>query len=325
MIDPNLPQENDNLSLLSIDRTLEKRIDQMLEGALELRQWLFDVFRQGLGNLQTQPDSAWEAIAAGMSNAKLTAIARRIRKLKKLSTLPNWPAIFLQELADYYLFAEAFTRIRELPSNYQEELLNQGGRTPKEKDVFETQQTVEDHWLIVGQKLGHDEDLRFQRTWLLGNQSAQTALLLEYAWRDTPFKYEWKVGSALTGKMTFYPGLYPLRAAISEFQPSSDPFTGLLPHTAFADFAALYATAVGKNPWIGVFPCLLENVTAIAKNGDIWLVDQQKNSIPVASIGNTAWKILAHSGGFPVTIFGEWREGLFSALSVIDNGSIVSL
>ena len=297
----------------------------MLEGALELRQWLFDVFRQGLGNLQTQPDSFWEAIAANMSNAKLTAIARRIRKLKKLSTLPNWPTVFLQELADYYLFVEAFTRIRELPPNFQEELLNQGGRTPKEKDVIETQQTIEDHWLIIGQKLGQDEDLRFQRTWLLGNQSAQTALLLEYAWRDTPFKYEWKVGAAFAGKMTFYPGLYPLRAAISEFQPSSDPFTGLLPYAAFVDFATLYATAVGKNPWVGVFPFLLEKVTAVAKNGDIWLVDQQKNSIPLASAGDTPWKILAHSGGFPVTVFGEWREGLFSALSVIDNGSIVSL
>jgi hypothetical protein len=153
MIDPNLPQENDNSSL-SIDRTLEKRIDQMLEGALELRQWLFDVFRQGLGNLQTQPDNAWEAIAANMSNAKLTAIARRIRKLKKLSTLPNWPTIFLQELADYYLFAESFTRIRELPPNFQEELLNQGGRTPKEKDVIDAQHAIKDQWLVIGQKFG---------------------------------------------------------------------------------------------------------------------------------------------------------------------------
>jgi hypothetical protein len=98
-----------------------------------------------------------------------------------------------------------------------------------------------------------------------------------------------------------------------------------LPHSAFVDFAALYATALGKNPWIGIFPCLMENITVATKNGDIWLVDQKKNSIPVASIGNTAWKILAHSGGFPMTVFGEWREGLFSALSVIDNGSIVSL
>jgi hypothetical protein len=133
------------------------------------------------------------------------------------------------------------------------------------------------------------------------------------------------VGAAFTGKMTFYPGLYPLRAAISEFQPSLDPFTGLMPHSAFVDFATLYATAVGKNPWIGVFPCLLEDVTAVAKNGDILLVDKQKNAIPVAAIGDSHWKILAHSGGYPVTIFGEWREGLFSALSVIDNEGIVSL
>lgn len=325
MIDPNLPQENDNLSFFA-DRTLEKRVDQMLEGALELRQWLFDVFRQGLGNLQTQTDSSWEAIAANMSNAKLTAIARRIRKLKKQITLPNWPTIFLQELADYYLFVEAFSRIRELPPNFQEELLNQGGRTPKEKEVIDQQKSIEDQWLIIGQKFGQDEDLRFQRTWFLGNLSAQTALLLEYAWRDTPFKFEWKLGAAFTGKMTFYPGLYPLRAAISEFQPSSDPFTGLFPHEAFVDFATLYASAVGKNPWVGVFPCLLENVMAVAKNGDIWLVDKKKNAIPVtATGGGSHWKLLAHSGGYPVTVFGEWQEGSFSALSVIDNGLIVSL
>lgn len=324
MIDPNLPQQNDNPSLI-IDRNLEKRIDQMLEGVLELRQWLFDVFRQGLGNLQTQPDSSWEAIAANMSNAKLTAIARRIRKLKKLNTLPNWPTIFLQELADYYLFAEAFSRIRELPPHYQEELLNQGGRTPKEKDVIDNQQAIEDQWLVIGQKIGQDEDLRFQRTWFLGNSSSQPALLLEYAWRDTPFKYEWKVGAAFAGKMTFHPGLYPLRAAISEFQPSIDPFTGLSPQLTFVDFATLYATAIGKNPWISVFPGLFENVTPVAKNGEIWLIDTQKNAIPVATIGDSRWKIVAHSGGYPITVFGEWQEGFFSPLSVIDNGGIVAL
>ncbi len=297
----------------------------MIEGAQELRQWLFDAFRQGLGNLQSQPSDAWEAIASSMSNAKLATIARRIRKLKKLRNLPDWPSLFIYELADFYLFAEAFIHIREFPINFQEELLTQGGRTPKEKDLLETCQPIEDQWLIIGQTFGTDEDLRFQRTWLVGSHTAQMALLLEFAWRDTPFKYEWHVGSVYEGGLVFYPGLYPLRAVVSTLHLSSSPFLGLRPFEVFTDFADIFAQASAKNPWIGVFPCLLENVSAVAKDGKVFLVDPGQHFFSLTEQGDVPWKVLAQSGGRPITLFGEWKEATFSALTLIHEGSVILL
>ena len=316
-------QKLDQQTVAKIKRS-EKRMLLMEKGVVELENWLIDLVEQGLAVAEKHPASFWDSFAARMVDAKLGSIGRRIRLFKSLFLLNNWPQVLLGELGDMYLFVQAFKKIELLPDTLQQEILTVAGVALKKDEVLESK-GINDHWLVVGQTSGIEENLRFRRSWLRGEKSQKDALILDFAWGNNPFPVDWKVGMSLIGEVVFYPGAFPSRALIKKFTWSDKSFDGLLAHVDLHSFSEQYAKAVAANPWIRSFPALLDLVTPYYEDNRFILVDQAKKFIPLQPVENVGWKIMAISSGQPVQLFGEWDGAHFFPLSIVKENRLISL
>lgn len=306
------------------EKTKDERFKLMERGVAELETWLFDFIRQGLGRPEVQTPSFWDDFAARMVDAKLGSIGRKIRLFKNVINKADWHERLLESLSDLYLFVRAFKKLEGLPASMQQELLNFAGVNPK-KDELVQQQGLKDSWLVIGQTFGVEENLNFRRTWLIGAQSGQIALLLDFVWGRNPFPLEWNPGNVFNGELVFYPATQPLRALVKNFEWSNSPFEGLKGFATLEAFATSYAEVVSKSPWLVNFPVLLESVTPVLEDKTLYLVDAQNKRIKVEHKSGDYWKILALSGGQTLAFFGEWDGRCFRPLSAISGGRIVKI
>ena len=205
----------------------DKRMQQMEAGVYDLERWLTDLMEQGLASIEKLPSKQWDDFAAKMVDAKLGGIARKIRLIKQLFQTDNWPEKVMKELAELFLFTQAFQRFDTLSAKIQKELLTIAGVSIKKEEVLQ-QAGIKDHWLIVGQRTYTEEKLQVRRTWLLGEKSQHYALLLDFAWGRQDFADKWTVGSAIVAEVVYYPGAYDQRALIKKFELSLEPFDGFI-------------------------------------------------------------------------------------------------
>jgi hypothetical protein len=314
-------QGADRRRLEQRERTRDKRIEAMRDGAADLERWLLDLVRLGLAAAAQQPEEFWENTAARMVDAKLGSVGRRIRQWKALLRAPDWHELLLGEIAELYLLARSLRRLDQLPPDLRQEALSTAGQ-PMKREAVLAQPAVADRWLIAGRAEGADEQLRYRRSWLLGARTRRTALLLDFAWGDAPFDPPLQPGTALQADLCFYPGAFPLRAALrDDHYPSDDPFD-LAP--GFADFSAFldaFAGALGANPWLYAFPALLDDVRPALHEDRLFLVDRSNQAIAAATPAR--WPLLALSAGHSVSVFGEWDGKSFQVLSAVAEGRLV--
>jgi len=306
------------------ERIASKRYLSMQEGVIELKQWLSNLIRQGLAIAKEQPPSFWDDFAARMVDAKLGSIGKQIRSAKLLLLEEDWHDRLLGLVADLHLFAQSFQQLDRLPAKFQDELISYAGVNVK-KDLVLAQKGIFDHWLILGQTFGEEERLRYRRTWLLGEQSGQFALLLDFVFGQNAFEQQWPVGAALQGEIVYYPATIPQRALLKDFGWSQKVYQGLSGFPSLEDFALAYAQALANNPWLLSFPCLLDDVIPILVDDQVWLVDRNKKKIPLGNSNTTTWKLLSLSGGHPISLFGEWNGTTFLPLTSITGGRVISL
>lgn len=304
---------------------LDKRIETMLQGANELQLWVLDAIRQGFGHLQSQPNATWDSIAARMTDSKLAVISRRIRVLRDRRHEAQWPELFFNELADFYLFAQAFRRIESLPEPLQEELLLQGGRTIRRNDLLEQQPAQHDRWLALGQTSGMEEDVRWRRTWFWAERLQKFALVLDFAFRDTPYTQEWLLGSVIDADFHFFPGVYPLRAVVGEFALSNEsflPFDGFLNASSMAN---AYTKALSENPFLQIFPVVLSGFSIILQQEQFYAFDTERRYLTLSKQEEKNWKLLACSAGHPIELFAEWDGSRLNPLAMIDDQQVIKL
>jgi hypothetical protein len=306
------------------EKTLQQRLELMQKGIVELEQWLVDLVTQGLSTVESLPESYWESFAARMVDAKLGGIARRLRQIPPIIGTEGWHETLLGIIAELHLFVQAFRQLDGLPEPMQEEVLSIGGRNIK-KQVLLEQEGVKDHWLVLGQQSGSEDQLRYRRTWILGEQSGRAALLLDYAYGNQPFEHNWVLGSAWQAEIVFYPSSYPLRALVKQAQPHRQAIQQLNSYENWAKLMEAYAEALAQNPWLYTFPALLEAVTPTQLYDQAKLRDTAGQAAPLLAESDTLWQMVALSAGKPLAVFGEWSGSSFSPLSVIQSGRIIPL
>lgn len=297
----------------------DKRLPLMVQGQQELAQWLRDVARQGLGALQAAEPTTWETIASRLTDAKLGGLANRLRRLATQRERPDWDKLFRQEIAALYLWSEAFARFDDQTDSMQQELMLQGGWTPRKEDILRESAGVEDCWFVLSHTIGAEEQLAFQRTWFWGQDTGKTALVLEYAWGNTPFETQWSAGTGYQGAMHFYPGTFPLRAVPGLLSPVYSPFhpqTGLFAH--FRELGDAFARAVAQQPWMEELPCGVASVTSVVAAEGNFFRDQLQYLIPLAT---TAGSALPESS--PQTILGAWNGTAFKPWATYGNNQLI--
>lgn len=301
----------------------QDRLDLMHAGLQHLSQWLHDLLRIGL--LKSDLDYSLNQMIARMVDAKLAGFASRLTRVKRYDrSQPDWPAKVLTELSLIY----ALTRqLQHLPQrvDHQLALWMHAGYNLRKNEILNLP-GVSDTWLVTGKAVSKEEQLTRRRIWLFGRKSRRTLLLLDFAFGRQRFTSDYEVGRHYRGKLHAYPSLFPLRVAAESLSQQRFAIDDLPGYRDIDRFADQYAQAIAKDPWLHVFPASLKEVIPAPRAGNGFvLVDSQGKSVPIDNSEEICWQVLALSGGYPITVFGEYRHAKIKLLSILNQRSLIPL
>ncbi|CAM5356043.1 SWIM zinc finger family protein OS=Streptomyces alboniger OX=132473 GN=CP975_21475 PE=4 SV=1 [Streptomyces alboniger] len=302
-------------------RRAEKRAERITAGARELEQRLSDLLRGGTAAAEQAGYGMWEETAARMVDAQAPGLAARVRELGAIpASGPGWPVRLLEECALLHLLVQGWLRRDELPAGLAGTVRSRVG-LPAHPDG----PPLRDHWLVLAQYDTSDGKLTTRRIWLYGTDSGHTALLLGYGAAGRAPALALPVGLLLDAGLTAYPGARQLRAELGEQFTAPAPTTRRPPGVRTDEAAARYGEALRDDPWLESWPVTLSGVIP-ARDGDSWqLADADGVSAlsvsPRAAAGPGLWRLVALSGGAPLTVFGECGHQGFTPLAAWPPGA----
>lgn len=305
-----------------------KRVTLMKNGFADIEIWLNDLIRQGIASVEKQSYSFWNDVAARLVDTKSRGAGNFIKEIPLLINVQSdWYETVIAKLADVYTIAQAFKHIEELPTALQHDVLSVAGYTIPAKDLL-LKAGVKDDWQILGkiQGTGIDENLIFRRVWLKGQESGKYALVLDFAHVTFgSFDTHWSVGSQTQNELVYFPSNYPTRVKVKQQFPISSFVSEFDGSPTFDAFLDGFSAAVAANPWLMDFPCMLNQVMPIMRDEKLMLIDSENTIVPVADREMIGWKLLALSGGNPISIFGEWTGSELIPLSAMVNNRFVDM
>ncbi|MQY09585.1 hypothetical protein ACRB68_77110 [Actinomadura sp. RB68] len=300
-------------------KTAEARERQVAAGVADLDQWLRDQVAHGLAQAEKAPYRLWDDAARRLVDAKAGALAGQVRSLAAVPRQPGWPGRLLEEYALLRLLVTAYGR-DDLPGPLRETVRARIGFTQGQDEVLAEGQRVRDRWCVIGSRDTAQDQLTTRRVWLRA-RSGRPALVLSFGAPGRPLDASLVVGTELDAELAFYPGAQPLRALVAERYGQAVP--GVPDGTSVQGFLDEHAAAVAADPWLDRLPAVLEQVRLARDEQGLWAVDGDEQSLPLRLAD--PWRLLAVSGGQPVTLAGEWtRQGL-RALAAwhADEGAVI--
>ncbi|TGD80216.1 SWIM zinc finger family protein [Hymenobacter wooponensis] len=325
-----------------------QRLSRMQQGAAELETWLVDLMRAGLAATESQPPSFWESQAARLVDNQLPGLATVLRDLAGVRHLgPTWPERLLGQVGELYLLARTARNLEHLPAETRQEILQQLGVTSKKEEVLATQPAVADQWLVLSQTTTEEERLLVRRSWLQGQETDRFALIVEFSFGGQAFSTPLLPAGRYAGRVTFYPGLLPLRAVPGELTFLGTSTLAPVGYTTPAQLLEAYATGLARQPWLRELPALLAGGVPLQTTTGAWVLQFSANedlietsAVAVASSTVVAgpyasaapeaarevllpltcdelygWQLRAVSGGYPLTVFGEWTGAALRPLA----------
>lgn len=311
-------------------RRAETRMQRIQQGIDALSLWLQDLIRRGLGSLQNEPLSFWETQAARLVDAQAPGLARRVRRLPAIlvggssnGARSPWPDRLLAALSQLDLLIQAFQRLDTFPQDLQEEIRSQIGWTQEQADLLALP-GVSDRWLALGQRTSIEDPLQVRSTWLWGTQRQQAALLLDFASPGRTFEHSLAPGLALDAELVFWRGAWPQRVLIRQ-QKAISPIQSISGYPSIRAALDAFAAALGGNPWLDRFLMPLDGVLP-QPHGDGWMArDVEDRLLPLSFSPDQGWRLLALSGGNPLTLIGEWDGAQLDLLSVWDGQTLIGM
>ncbi|MFE7860526.1 SWIM zinc finger family protein [Streptomyces sp. NPDC057403] len=296
-------------------RRADRRAERVTAGATELEQRLADLLRGGLASAEQAGYGLWEETAARMVDAQAPGLAARVRELGVIpASGPGWPVRLLEECALLHLLDQGWLGRERLPEGLAATVRSRVG-LPGSADG----PPLRDRWLVLAQYDTADARLTTRRIWLHGADSERTVLLLSYGAAGRAPELALPVGLVLDAEVSAYPGAGQLRAALGEqFAPPAP--AAIRPRgLTTSQAAARYGTALWDDPWLESVPVTLDRVVP-TPDGDSWqLADADGDTAlpltPAARSRPGLWRLVALSGGAPVTVFGECGHRGFTPLT----------
>ncbi|MFF9474510.1 SWIM zinc finger family protein [Streptomyces roseolus] len=283
-------------------RRAERRAARVTAGAEELERRLADLMRGGLAAAGRQGYGLWEETAARMVDAQAPGLAARARELGAIpGSGPGWSVRLLEECALAHLLDRAWLAADRLPDGLAATV-----RTRVGLPSVAAGPAVRDRWLVLSQNDAGDGRLTTRRIWLYGTAGGRTALVLSYGAAGRAPALTLPVGALLDGELTPHAGSGQLRADPGELVPAPGPAA---PPPGGPVGAALdaYGLALRDDPWLESWPVTLARVVPARAEYGWQLADADgREALPLTTQDRPAlWRLLALSGGAPVTVFGE--------------------
>lgn len=302
--------------------TTEQRQRRVAAGLSELDTWLADQIRTGLAQTD-RSHAAFETVAARMVDAQAPGTAAALRRLPStVAGQADWPEAVLGRFAWLHLLVVAHTKLDTLPAPAAATVRAHIGY-PVPADSVHSEPAVHDRWLTVGMRTAEEDRLHTRRTWLYGLRTGRWALVLDHSHGAPSFPSHLPpLGLARETGLHYYPGAVALRAVVGP--GSGTAATAQTPSTAefaaapgkVADALAGFAAAAAADPWLESWPALLHGVIPVHDGTDWWLAEPDGTALPLATPAQP-WRLLALSGGRPVTVFGTWTGRRLEVVSVL--------
>ncbi|TYB42758.1 SWIM zinc finger family protein [Actinomadura chibensis] len=284
-------------------RTVERRERRVDDGLAELDQWLRDQVAHGLARAEKAPYRMWDDAARRLVDAQAGALAGQVRGCAAIIRRPGWPGPLLAEYALLRLLVRAYRRRGELPAGLRDTVRSRVGFTVPQEEVLADGERVRDLWCVTGARDTAQDLLTTRRVWLLGRRTGRPALVLSFAAPGTTLDASLVVGTEVDAELAFYPGSPPLRALVAERHGAAAPARPA--GTSVRGFLDGHAAALAADPWLDRWPALLADVRlARGERGELFASDPSGDALPLR-LGDP-WRLLALSGGGPVTLAGEW-------------------
>ncbi|WP_089326062.1 SWIM zinc finger family protein [Actinomadura meyerae] len=303
-------------------KTAERRERRVEDGLAELDQWLRDQIAHGLAQAEKAPYRLWDDAARRLVDAQAGALAGQVRGLAALPRRPGWPGRLLEEYALLRLLIQAHRRQDELPAGLRDTVRSRVGFTVPQEEVLSGGERVRDLWSVTGSHDTAQDLLTTRRVWLRGRRTGRPALVLSFAAPGTSLDASLVVGTEIDAELAFYPGAQPLRALVADRYGAAEP--GAPAGTSVREFLDEHAAALARDPWLDRWPATLAGVRlARAEGGGLSVADPAGDALPLR-LGDP-WRLLALSGGGPVTLSGEWSPRGLRPLAAWhdDEGTVV--
>ena len=302
-------------------RRARQRERRVAAGLDELDRWLRDQVRHGLAGTQRAGYQHWDAVAARMVDAQAAAVAGVLRRLAGVPMSgEGWPGRLLEEYALLRLLIVASRRQDELPEPLRETVRSRVGFAVTRERVL-AGAAVRDRWDVLGQRDTQEDRLRVRRVWLCGRRTGRMALVLEFAAPGQPLDASLVIGRGVDAELAFYPGAPGLRALVARRHATVPPE---VPRGAtVAGVLASYAATLAEDPWLDSLPAVLGEVVPArdlghSRDGAWSLADPSGEAVPLHRAVGDPWRLVATSGGHPVTVAGEWTPSGLRPLTVWD-------
>ncbi|MFJ2089847.1 SWIM zinc finger family protein [Streptomyces sp. NPDC087901] len=296
-------------------RRAERRAERIDGGAQELEQRLTDLLRGGLAAAEQSGYGLWDETAARMVDAQAPGLAGRVRELGAIAASgPGWPVRLLEECALLHLLDTAWLGIDRLPQPLAATVRTRVGLTATADGP-----PVRDHWLVLAQYDTPEGKIVTRRIWLYGRDSGRIALLLSFGAAGRSPGQALPVGVSLDAEVTPYGGAGQLRAELGRQFGLPVPTGTPPPGVPVTEAIAAYGRALSDDPWLDSWPVTLRDVIPVPSPDGWQLTDAEGDAaLPVAATALSRpalWKLVALSGGRPLTVFGECGHRGFDPLA----------
>ena len=295
-------------------RRAARRAGRVEAGLEELDRWLADQVRTGLAGAQREGYSYGAAVAARMVDAQAPGVASALRRLPGVvASGEGWTGRLLAELASLRLVVTASRRLADLPPELAADVDAQVGRPVRTEEVLTTP-AVRDEWAVLGVRDVVQDRLTARRVWLRGARSGRVALVLTFSAQGQSPDTSLAAGTALEADLHFHPASQPLRAVLGR-RHGAPRVLRSLPADGLAAAVAAHADAVAADPFARRWPVVAAGVVPVP--GEPWHLVGEGRALALDAGGADVWRLLAVSGGSPVTVTGELGERGLRPLGVL--------
>jgi hypothetical protein len=315
----------------------EQRAARVTAGLEELERWLRDQVRGGLAGAEREGYARFEPAAMRLVDAQAPAAAAAVRRLPGIvASGGGWPGRLLDELARLHLLVAAHRRLGELPPELAASVRTWVGYPTSTASVRELP-PVRDRWSVLARRDTEEDTLTTRRVWLQGAGTGRLAVVLSFAVWGRDLDSSLVPGTCVDADVHFYPAAAPLRALVGERY--ADPVPAAVTGGGIDAALRSWAGALAADPWLTSWPVVLADVVPVPPAGTTpgsssgtspgtagWrLADGDGAALPVAPSAGDPWRLLAMSGGGPVTVGGDWTASGLHPWCAAADGELVPL
>ncbi|EHQ27098.1 SWIM zinc finger family protein [Mucilaginibacter paludis] len=286
-------------------------------GIAELLVWIKDIVRNGILTLPEKGAPYWDNMARRMVDAQATGLAAMVRNLGATNFWnEGWQSSFMDNLLQLYLVAGAYQHLESINPLLQQDIRSAIGFSLNQ-DELKQQDGVNDTWLVLGKESRQEQQLTIEQNWLYGIKTNSYALILQFTVGGQVNHLVLTPGTYLHAELSFFPSALPYRAIIKDHSMAHPALSGDSPGFNNWQEVALHEAQLNSRlPFRNEMPFIMASLKPVQYQKQWWLQDQDGYLCKIATDFKQIWKLMAMSGGEPLSMTVIGKENNYRPLGV---------